>query len=46
MSKMMLPSPGLSPVNGKALSARFDGGALGDRRRERQGDRAERSRPA
>ena len=24
----MLPLPGLSPVNGKALSARFDGGVL------------------
>jgi len=28
MSDLMLPLPGLSPVNGKALSARFDGGAL------------------
>jgi hypothetical protein len=28
MSEIMLPLPGLSPVNGKALSARFDGGAL------------------
>jgi hypothetical protein len=28
MSEFMLPLPGLSPVNGKALSARFDGGAL------------------
>jgi hypothetical protein len=28
MSEIMLPLPSLSPVNGKALSARFDGGAL------------------
>jgi hypothetical protein len=28
MTEIMLPLPGLSPVNGKALSARFDGGAL------------------
>ena len=28
MSEIMLPLPGLSPVNGKASSARFDGGAL------------------
>jgi hypothetical protein len=28
MSEIMLPLSGLSPVNGKALSARFDGGAL------------------
>jgi len=28
MTEFMLPLPGLSPVNGKALSARFDGGAL------------------
>jgi hypothetical protein len=28
MSEMMLRLPGLSPVNGKVLSARFDGGAL------------------
>ncbi len=28
MAEIMLPLPGLSPVNGKALSARFDGGAL------------------
>jgi hypothetical protein len=28
MSEITLPLPGLSPVNGKALSARFDGGAL------------------
>ena len=28
MSEIMLALPGLSPVNGKALSARFDGGAL------------------
>ena len=28
MSETMLPLAGLSPVNGKALSARFDGGAL------------------
>jgi hypothetical protein len=28
MSEIMLPLAGLSPVNGKALSARFDGGAL------------------
>ena len=28
MTEPTLPLPGLSPVNGKALSARFDGGAL------------------
>jgi hypothetical protein len=28
MAEIMLPLPGLSPVNGKALSALFDGGAL------------------
>ena len=28
MRENMLPLPGLSPVNGKALSARFNGGAL------------------
>ena len=28
MTETTLPLPGLSPVNGKALTARFDGGAL------------------
>ena len=28
MTEIMLPLPGLSPVNGKAVAARFDGGAL------------------
>ena len=28
MTETTLPLPGLSPVSGKALTARFDGGAL------------------